>query len=91
MAGLAFVGLLLVVLVFSTDDPVTGGQALLAGFGDRANVEALARVLFSDYVFAFEITALLLTIAVVGAVVLAKRPAAGSADRGRGRGRPDRG
>ena len=78
-SGLAFLGLLLMVLVVSTDDPVSGGQALLAGFGDRANVEALARVLFSQYVFAFEVTALLLTIAVVGAVVLAKRPAAGSA------------
>jgi NADH-quinone oxidoreductase subunit I len=35
----------------------------------------LGRVLFTDYVFAFEITAVLLTIAVVGAVVLARRPA----------------
>jgi NADH-quinone oxidoreductase subunit J len=79
LAGLAFLGLLLVALLVSTDDPVSGGQALVAGFGDRANVEALARVLFSRYVFAFEITALLLTIAVVGAVVLAKRPPVGSA------------
>jgi NADH-quinone oxidoreductase subunit J len=78
LAGLAFLGLLLVALLVSTDDPVSGGQALVAGVGDRANVEALARVLFSQYVFAFEITALLLTIAVVGAVVLAKRPPAGS-------------
>jgi len=30
--------------------------------------------LFTDYVFAFEITALLLTIAVVGAVMLARKP-----------------
>jgi NADH-quinone oxidoreductase subunit J len=49
----------------------------VGGFGDRPNVEALARVLFSDYVFAIEITSLLLTIAVVGAVVLAKRPTRG--------------
>jgi hypothetical protein len=33
----------------------------------------LGRVLFTDYVVAFEITAVLLTIAVVGAVVLARR------------------
>jgi NADH-quinone oxidoreductase subunit J len=78
LAGLAFLGLLLVVLVAGTDNPVTGAEALAGGFGDRPNVEALARLLFSDYVFAFEITALLLTIAVVGAVVLAKRPPAGS-------------
>ncbi len=73
VAGAAFLGLLLVVIV-GADTPVTGGPALLAGFGDRTNVEALARVLFSDDVFAFEVTALLLTIAVIGAVVLARRP-----------------
>ena len=77
LAGAATLGLVLVVLL-SVEDPVTGAEALTAGFGDRPNVEALARVLFSDYVFAFEITALLLTIAVVGAVVLAKKPTPGS-------------
>lgn len=38
------------------------------------NVEVLGRLLFTKYVFAFEATAALLTIAVVGAVVLARRP-----------------
>ncbi len=38
------------------------------------NVRRLGRALFTDYVFAFEITAILLTIAVVGAVVMARRP-----------------
>lgn len=37
------------------------------------NIDQLGRVIFTDYVYAFEITALLLTIAVVGAVVLARR------------------
>jgi NADH-quinone oxidoreductase subunit J len=73
IAGAALLGLLLAVLVGSAN-PVTGGDALAGGFGDRPNVEALARLLFSDYVFAFEVTALLLTIAVIGAVVLARRP-----------------
>jgi NADH-quinone oxidoreductase subunit J len=72
LGGAATLGLLLVILI-SQEDPTTGGEGV-GGFGDRPNVEALARVLFSDYVFAFEITSLLLTIAVVGAVVLAKRP-----------------
>jgi NADH-quinone oxidoreductase subunit J len=71
LGGAATLGLLLTILIAS-EDPTTGGEGV-AGFGDRPNVEALARVLFSDYVFAFEITSLLLTIAVVGAVVLAKR------------------
>ena len=41
------------------------------------NIRALGSVLFTDYVFAFEVTALLLTIAVVGAVVMAPGHARG--------------
>lgn len=37
------------------------------------NVENLARTLFTDFVWAFEMTAVLLVIAVVGGVVLARR------------------
>lgn len=46
--------------------PLEGG-----GFGN--DVERVARVLFTDFLWAFEITAVLLVIAVVGAVVLARR------------------
>ncbi len=42
--------------------------------GDVPNVNQIGRVLFTDFAFAFEITAGLLTIAVVGAVLLAKKP-----------------
>jgi NADH-quinone oxidoreductase subunit J len=38
-----------------------------------SNIEALGKALFTDYVFAFELTSALLVIAVVGAVVLARR------------------
>lgn len=40
----------------------------------RANIEQIAEVLFTDYILAFELTALLLTVAVVGAVVLVRKP-----------------
>jgi NADH-quinone oxidoreductase subunit J len=46
------------------------GIALAADFG---TTKALARVLFRDYAVAFELTSVLLLVAVVGAVVLAKR------------------
>jgi NADH-quinone oxidoreductase subunit J len=46
------------------------GVALAADFG---TTKALARVLFRDYAVAFELTSVLLLVAVVGAVVLAKR------------------
>lgn len=44
-----------------------------SGVEVNANIKQLGRVVFTDYVYAFEITALLLTISVVGAVVLARR------------------
>ncbi len=50
-----------------TDDQEFGGEIV-------PNIDQLGRVLFTDYVFAFEITGLLLTIAVVGAVMLSRRP-----------------
>ena len=53
----------------------TGAQSTRAPLeGPRTgNVENLARALFTDYVWAFEMTAVLLVIAVVGGVVLARR------------------
>jgi NADH-quinone oxidoreductase subunit J len=40
---------------------------------DLGNIQRVARVLFTDFLWAFELTAVLLVIAVVGAVVLARR------------------
>ena len=46
--------------------------------GDVTNVERVARSLFTDFLWPFEITSALLVIAVVGAVVLARRGGPGS-------------
>ena len=52
--------------------PLKGGAPADGGhFGN--NIERVARVLFTDFLWPFQITAVLLVIAVVGAVVLAKR------------------
>jgi len=48
----------------------TGGVALAPGSG---NVQQLGKAVFTTYIFAFEATAALLIIAVVGAVLLARR------------------
>jgi NADH-quinone oxidoreductase subunit J len=48
----------------------------VAGRGDAAaisSVRALGGVLFTDYMFAFEATSILILVAMVGAVVLARR------------------
>ena len=43
------------------------------GIPAEGNVETLAKSLFTSFVWAFEMTAVLLVIAVVGSVVLARR------------------
>ena len=43
----------------------------------KTNVEQLAEVIFTRYLLAFEVTSVLLVIAVVGAVVLARKPCRG--------------
>ena len=51
-----------------------GGEAALQELNERpGNVEALARVLFSDYLLPFELTSVLLVAAIVGVKVLARR------------------
>ena len=42
---------------------------------DVGSVQAVGRALFTDYLFAFEITSILLLAAVIGAIALAKRKA----------------
>jgi NADH-quinone oxidoreductase subunit J len=56
------------------------GLALAAGResgsfpgGSVGSVRAIGRTLFTDYAFAFEVTSILILVAMVGAVVLAKR------------------
>jgi NADH-quinone oxidoreductase subunit J len=68
-------GLLLVAKILQP----TGATAARgsATQGDVANVERVARSLFTDFLWPFEITSALLVIAVVGAVVLARRGGAG--------------
>jgi NADH-quinone oxidoreductase subunit J len=56
---------------------VPGGDVLPEGFGTTA---VLARQMFGRYLVAFELTSLLLLVAVVGSVVLAKRTAAENAE-----------
>jgi NADH-quinone oxidoreductase subunit J len=53
----------------------TGAHSLRGSLGpdNSGNVETLAKSLFTSFVWAFEMTAVLLVIAVVGSVVLARR------------------
>jgi NADH-quinone oxidoreductase subunit J len=60
-----------------------GGRAIDAALAEHGVVGAIARPLFTDYVVPFELTGILLLVAIVGAVVLAKRSDDGAARPGR--------
>jgi NADH-quinone oxidoreductase subunit J len=88
LAGVAIAAVLIVTVVAAGDDDggLEVGPSSLAGsltndLGEP-NVNVLGRSIFTDYVFAFEITSVLLVIAVVGAVVLARTPRATRAELG---------
>ena len=87
LAGQRFLAVLLVVVVVgsiialgSEAHWVGGAQSTVEKLGLYDNVTALGRAVFTDYLFAFEATAALLIIAVVGAVVLARRSGAATSD-----------
>jgi NADH-quinone oxidoreductase subunit J len=69
--GLAGLLILAIGSKWSTGAPSVAGAAQGQKGGD---VAAIGRSVFTTYLFPFEITAALLVIAVVGAVVLARRP-----------------
>ncbi|MFM8601645.1 MAG: NADH-quinone oxidoreductase subunit J [Actinomycetota bacterium] len=73
--GAAMVGLLTAAVLTSESAVITDGRGLSATTLDSpdANVRQLAASIFGDNVFAFEITSVLLLVAVVGTVILARR------------------
>lgn len=76
VVGASIVGIVLAVLLAATD-AITGARAANEPLDPAtANVRQLGRSLFTDHVVAFELTAVLLTIAVVGAIVFARRGSA---------------
>jgi NADH-quinone oxidoreductase subunit J len=79
IASAAIVGLVIAAVVqtrdaLGTPPAINADVAAAAEVGAHdANIRALARDLFSNHVFAFELTSALLVIAVVGTVLLSRR------------------
>jgi len=73
--GAAMVGLLTAAVLTSDNAVMKSGVGLSSPTLDSpdANVKELAQSIFGDHVFAFEITSILLLVAVVGTVILARR------------------
>jgi NADH-quinone oxidoreductase subunit J len=77
VASLAIIGLLLAAVVAARDAPGLEQGAGLdvegAGAERDANIKQLANNLFGDHVLAFELTSVLLIVAVAGTVVLTRK------------------
>jgi NADH-quinone oxidoreductase subunit J len=72
---LALLGLAELALLARSSSWATGATSVAGpANGPGSNVEKLGRALFTLYLIPFEVTSVLLVIAVVGAVVLARRP-----------------
>jgi NADH-quinone oxidoreductase subunit J len=72
---LGVVGIVIAAIVVADDVLVSRGNGLLPTTVENPddNVRQLARSIFSDNVFAFELTSVLLLVAVVGTVMMARR------------------
>ncbi len=62
-----------VLALATTEWTATGATSNLGSLDARPDVEAIGEVVFTRYLFAFEITSVLLVIAIVGAVMLARK------------------
>ncbi|MEW5981956.1 MAG: NADH-quinone oxidoreductase subunit J [Acidobacteriota bacterium] len=77
-SGALLAAVLVAELAWALDAAQGSDDGLLAGGAGAdpaslGSVRELGRVLFTDYMFAFEVTSILIIVAMVGAVVLAKR------------------
>jgi NADH-quinone oxidoreductase subunit J len=75
IVGLGVTGLVIAAIVASQDalNTVGGGIDVTSQAEPDANIKQLSRSIFSDNVFAFELTSVLLLVAVVGTVLMARR------------------
>jgi NADH-quinone oxidoreductase subunit J len=72
--GVGLAGLFLVAIVYSVAaSSLTGKRGPYTPDKLQANVKAVGEVLFTDYLFPFEIVSILIVAAIVGAVVLSKK------------------
>ncbi|MBI5633105.1 MAG: NADH-quinone oxidoreductase subunit J [Nitrospirae bacterium] len=74
-AGLFVTGLLFVSVVSVLGSYIQGpiGKYSIAAVRSETHTKALGKLLYTEYLFPFEIASLILLVAVIGAIVLAKR------------------
>lgn len=77
VVGLSLLGVLVAAIVRGTSAVISRGDGINPATVETAdaNIQQLARSVFGDYVVAFELTSVLLLVAVVGTVLLLRRRA----------------
>ena len=70
LAGIVLAGFVALLMIYGYTRAKL--PAAREGLSDLGNTEMIARSLFTDYLLPFEVTSVLLLVAIVGAVVLAK-------------------
>lgn len=80
IVGAGITGIIIAAIVAAEDALVTRGMGLSPTTVDKPdeNIRQLARSIFGDQVFAFELTSVLLLVAVVGTVLMARRVKTGA-------------
>ena len=75
IVGLGVIGLVTAAVVTSRDVVATRGAGIAepAMTDPDSNIRQLSRSVFGDYVVAFEVTSVLLVVAVVGTVLLTRK------------------
>ncbi|MFZ5453698.1 MAG: NADH-quinone oxidoreductase subunit J [Thermodesulfobacteriota bacterium] len=70
VGGITLAGFTVLLVIYTISKvALTPGKSAAPGLG---NTESIAKLLFTDYLLPFEVTSVLLLVAIVGAVVLAK-------------------
>ena len=71
--GALFIGVFMKSAQSKTDVFAVLMRRPLIAFEDSSNTQAVGQMLYQNYLFAFEIASLLLLVAIIGAVVMAKK------------------
>jgi NADH-quinone oxidoreductase subunit J len=63
------------IVVYTANRPVTGPAPAASGLAGRGNTEVVGWLLYTDYLIPFEVASMLLLVAMIGAILLARREA----------------
>jgi NADH-quinone oxidoreductase subunit J len=65
--------MILISVTVATDGAAAGSPGPAVADADMSNIEAIGRVLYTDYVYIFQASGIVLLIAMIGAIVLTLR------------------